>query len=151
MSRVGNRYGLLAEFDSPEQLLMAAEQVHRAGYQHVDAFTPFPVEGLTQRLGIPRTRLPWLVLAGAVAGGLAGYGLQVYVSVWAYPLNVGGRPLHSWPAFLPVTFELAILGAALAAVFGMLFCNGLPRPHHPLFAVPRFARATLDSFFLCVN
>jgi hypothetical protein len=117
----------------------------------VEAYSPYPLDELPEALGLGRTWIGLVVLVGGVLGGAAGYALQVYVSVAAYPLNVGGRPLHSWPAFVPVTFELAILGAAVAAVLGMLFMNGLPQPHHPLFNVPGFARASQDGFFLAVE
>jgi len=144
-------YGLLAEFGSPNELLQAAQETKRRGYRRVDAYSPFPIEGLAESLGMHRTRLPFLVLLGGIIGGLSGYGMQYYASVFSYPLNVGGRPLHSWPAFVPVTFELTILGAALTAVIGMLMLNGLPRPYHPLFGIDAFARATQDRFFLCIE
>lgn len=144
-------YGLLAEFVDTDELIEAARQARAAGYRRIDAFTPFPVEELDDALALPPTRLPWLVLTGGVLGGLAGYGLQYWVSVINYPLNVGGRPLHSWPAFIPVTFETTILGAALAAVLGMLALNGLPMPYHPLFNAPQFGLASRDRFFLCIE
>lgn len=144
-------YGLLAEFENPNDLLVAARQAHEAGYRRMDAYTPFPVEGLAEALGFHRTRLPLLVLLGGLIGCAGGYLLQYYLSAIEYPLNVGGRPLNSWPAFVPVTFELTILVAALAAVFGLLALNGLPMPYHPVFNVPRFALATRDRFFLCIE
>jgi hypothetical protein len=144
-------YGLLAEFPGAESLVEAARRARERGYRCMDAFTPFPVEGLSEALGHPRSLLPWIVLGGAVAGGIAGYGLQLYLTLWHYPLNVGGRPLHSWPAFIPITFELTVLGGALAAVLGMLALNRLPTPHHPLFAVPGFERATQNGFFFCLE
>jgi hypothetical protein len=144
-------YGLLAEFDDPDLLARAARHLRRLGYRRVEAYSPYPLEELPEALGLGRTWIGLVVLVGGMLGGAAGYALQVYVSVVAYPLNVGGRPLHSWPAFVPVTFEMAILGAAAAAVLGMLFMNGLPRPHHPLFNVPDFARASQDGFFLAVE
>ena len=144
-------YGLLAEFDGPKELLEAARRAEREGYQKKDAYTPFPVEGLAEALGFRGSKLPFIVLCGALVGGLAGYLLQYYASVLYYPMNIGGRPLHSWPAFIPVTFELTILGGALAAILGMLALNGLPRPHHPLFNVPRFELASRSHFFLCIE
>ncbi|HUE69726.1 MAG TPA: DUF3341 domain-containing protein [Pirellulaceae bacterium] len=144
-------YGLLAEFEHPEELLAAAAAAHDAGYRRVEAYTPIPLPGLTEALGTVPTQLPRLTLLGGLAGAAAGYALQYWVSVIEYPLNVGGRPLHSWPAFLPIVFELAILGASLTAVLGMLALNGLPRPHHPLFAVPEFRLASRDRFFLCIE
>jgi hypothetical protein len=144
-------YGLIAEFNDPNELVAAARGVTEAGYRHVDAFTPFPIEELSEALGRHSNRLPLIVLIGGLLGGLAGYGLQYYTSVIDYPINVGGRPLHSWVAFIPITFETTVLGAALAAVLGMLALNGLPMPYHPLFNVPRFALASRDRFFLCIE
>lgn len=144
-------YGLLAEFETPAELLAAARRARDAGYRHMDAYTPFPVEGLAEAIGFRRTWLPLIVLIGGIVGCLSGYLLQYWTSVVDYPLNVGGRPLHSWPAFVVVTFELTILFAALAAILGMLALNGLPMPYHPVFNVPRFALATRDRFFLCLE
>jgi hypothetical protein len=143
-------FGLLAEFDQAHVLVEATRRAHEAGYRRLDAYSPFPIEALTEALGLRKTRLPLLVLLGGLLGGMGGYALQVWTAT-TYPFNVGGRPLHSWPAFVPVTFELAILGAALFAVLGMLALNGLPMPYHPAFNVPRFALATRDRFFLCIE
>jgi hypothetical protein len=144
-------YGLMAEFDNPEDLLEAAQRAHAAGYRRMDAYSPFPVEGLSAAIGFHRTHLPLVVLLGGIAGGLGGYLLQYFVSVIDYPLNVGGRPFHSWPAFIPVTFEMTILIATLSAVLGMLALNGLPMPYHPVFNVPRFELASRNLFFLCIE
>lgn len=144
-------YGLLAEFTGPGQVLRAARAAHAAGYRSIEAYTPLPVHGLPQALGQVPTKLPWVTFLGGVLGGLAGYGLQYWTTVIDYPLNVGGRPLNSWPAFLPVTFELTVLGAALFTVFGMLALNGLPMPYHALFNAPEFLRASSDRFFLCIR
>jgi hypothetical protein len=144
-------YGLMAEFDDPETLLTATRQAYKAGYRNMDAYTPFPVEGLSEALGFHRTRLPLVVLIGGIVGCIGGYLLQYYTAVIDYPLNVGGRPLHSWPAFIPITFEMTILVAGLSAVLGMLGLNGLPMPYHPVFNVSRFALATRNRFFLCIE
>lgn len=144
-------YGLAAEFDNPTALVEAARAAHAAGYRRVEAYSPFPVEGLAEALGHHRTSLPLVVLVGGILGCVGGYGLQYWVATIENPWNVGGRPLHSWPMFVPVTFELTILIASLTAVLAMLALNGLPRPHHPLFNVDRFALATRDRFFLAIE
>ena len=144
-------YGLAAEFDSPTALVQAARQAHEAGYRRMDAYSPFPVEGLPEALGFHRTKMPMLILIGGITGALSGFALQYYCAVISYPINVASRPLNSWPSWIPVTFELTVLIASLTAVFGLLALCGLPMPYHPLFHVPRFSRATRDSFFLCIE
>ena len=144
-------YGVLAEFDTPQHLIEAAERTREAGYTHMDAYTPFPVEGLADAIGFHHSKLPAVVLTGGIIGAIGGFALQYWTSVIAYPLNIGGKPLNSWPAFVPITFETTILAAALSAVLGMLALNGLPEPYHPVFNVKRFVFATRDQFFLCIE
>ncbi len=144
-------YGLMAEFDNPEDLLAAAHRAWEKGYRRMDAYTPFPIEGLAQAIGFHHTAVPLIVLIGGIIGCVAGFLMQYYISVIDYPLNIGGRPLNSWPAFVPVTFEMTVLVAALSAVVGVLALNGLPRPYHPVFNVPRFRLATRSEFFLCIE
>ncbi|MEO5930665.1 MAG: DUF3341 domain-containing protein [Candidatus Kapaibacterium sp.] len=144
-------YGLMAEFHSPEALVEAASRARDAGYRCMDAYSPFPVEPLDDIIEKRGPYLPLLVLIGGAVGAIAGYALQYYVSVIYYPLNVGGRPYNSWPSFIPITFETMILFASLTAVFGMLGLNRLPQPYHPVFNVRRFAMASNDRFFLCIE
>jgi hypothetical protein len=144
-------YGLLAEFDNPTDLLLAARKAHDEGYRKMDGYSPFPVEGLAEAIGFERDRMPLVVLVGGLLGCLAGYLMQWWISADSYPINVGGKPYHSWPAFFVVTFEVTILCAGLSALFGMLGLNGLPMPYHPLFHVPRFEFASRDRFFLCIE
>ena len=143
-------YGLMAEFDSPTELVVAARKTYAAGYKKIDAYSPFPVEELAEAIGFRHNGVPAVVLVGGIVGCLSGYLLQWWISVVSYPVNVGGRPYHSAPAFVVVTFEMTILCAVLAAVLGMLALNGLPMPYHPVFNVPRFRVATKDRFFLIV-
>jgi hypothetical protein len=144
-------YGLMAEFDSPTAVVAAARQAHSAGYRRMNAYSPFPIEELSEAIGFHRNSLPLIVLIGGIIGGLAGYLLLYWTSAIEYPINVAGRPLHSWPAFIPITFECTILGAALSAVFGMLALNKLPMPYHPVFNAPRFELASRTHFFLCIE
>ena len=144
-------YGLMAELPTAEDLIEAAHQVHAAGYTKVDAFTPYPIEAVTEALALPRSKVPLIVLLGGLFGGTGGYLLQYWSQVIRYPLNIGGRPLLSWPAFIVPTFECTILGAALSAVIGTIVLNGLPQPYHPVFNVPRFALASRDRFFLVIE
>jgi Alternative complex III, ActD subunit len=147
----GVLYGLMAEFESPTDVVAAARRAYEEGYRKMDAFSPFPIEELSEAIGFHRNRLPLIVLIGGIVGCLGGFALCYWVSVHAYPLNVGGRPLNSWPAFIPVTFETTILVAALFAVFGMLALNGLPQPYHPVFNAPRFELASRNTFFLVIE
>lgn len=144
-------YGLMAEFRSPEALLDAVQRAREAGYRRVEAYSPFPIEGLAEATGMRRNWVPPIVLAGGLAGGLGGYFMQWYSAVISYPINSGGKPPHSWPEFIPVTFELTVLIAALAGVLGMLFLNGLPRLTHPVFNVREFDLASRNRFFLCLR
>lgn len=148
MSRI---WGLLAEFASADDLLAAARRVHAAGFQRAEAYSPFHVDGLAEALGFRRSRVPMFTFAGGLLGGLGGFFLQWYSAVVDYPLNIGGRPLDSWPLFVPVTFEMAVIGGAFAAFLSMLVANGLPRLRHPLFAVPEFDLAMRNRFFLCLR
>ena len=144
-------FGVMGEFSTPESLLAATKKAREAGYKHVEAYTPFPVEGLSEAVAFKWTAVPLIKLMGGVGGGLTGFGLQYWVAAITYPINIGGRPLNSWPAFIPVTFELTVLGASIFAVFGMLALNKLPQPYHPVFNVERFAQASTDKFFLCIE
>jgi hypothetical protein len=144
-------FGVMGEFSTPEDLLAATKKAREAGYKHVEAYTPFPIEGLAEAVGFKWTAVPLLTLMGGVGGGLTGFGLQYWVAAITYPINIGGRPLNSWPAFIPVTFELTVLGASIFAVVSMLALNKLPQPYHPVFNVERFGQASTDKFFLCIE
>jgi hypothetical protein len=144
-------YGLMAEFETPTALVEAATRARAQGYRQMDAFSPFPIEELTEALAIRPTRLPLVVLIGGLLGCIGGFFMQWYSAAVDYPLNIGGRPNNSWPMFIPVTFEMTVLVAGLTVVLAMLALNGLPMPYHPVFNVPRFALATRDRFFLCIE
>jgi hypothetical protein len=143
-------YAMLAEFASAQALLDATQRARIDGYRRIEAYSPFFVEGLAEAIGFRRNRVPLVTLLGGIAGGAGGYFLQWYTAVFDYPINSGGRPLHAWPAFIPATFELTVLGAALAAFFGFLVMNGLPRLYHPVFNAPEFDLASRNRFFLCI-
>ena len=144
-------FGLMAEFAEHDQLLAATRRAYAEGYRRMDAYSPFPIEGLAEALGDEFTAVPLFALAGGILGGLGGYFMEWYAMARLYPLNVGGRPLHSWPNFIPVTFELTILIASVAAFLAVFLLNRLPHPHHPVFNVPEFERASSDRFFLCIE
>ena len=144
-------YGVMAEFDNPSDLVTAARRTYEAGYRRINGYSPYPIEELSEAIGFHHTSLPLIVLIGGVLGGLGGFFMQYWMEVIDYPLNVGGKPYNSWPAFVPITFECTILCAALAAVFGMLALNKLPQPYHPVFNAPNFALATRDRFFLVIE
>ena len=144
-------YGIMAEFDNPSDLVAAARQTHEAGYRRVNGYSPYPIEELTEAIGFTRTTLPLIVLVGGILGGLGGFFMQYWMEVIDYPLNVGGKPFNSWPAFIPITFECTVLVASFAAVLGMLVLNKLPQPYHPVFNAPNFALATRDKFFLVIE
>lgn len=145
-------YGMMAEFVSPDELLHATERAYAEGYRRMDAYTPTPIHGLAEALGVHSTKVPLVVLIGGLTGAVTGYTLQVFMAQWSYAHNTGGKPLYSWPSWIPITFELTVLFASFAAVFGMLLMNGLPRPYHPVFNHAQFAaRASDDRFFLCIE
>src|SRR5713101_3637758 len=144
-------YGVMAQFDSPGTLVAAAKETYAAGYRRINGYSPFPIEELSEAIGFKRTILPLIVLAGGIIGGLGGFFMQYWMEVIDYPINVGGKPFNSWPAFVPITFECTVLCAAFAAVFGMLALNKLPQPYHPVFNAPNFDLATRDSFFLVIE
>ena len=143
--------GLLAEFETAEDLLRATRRAYAAGYRAMDAYSPFPVEGLTDALGWRTNAIPLIGFFGGLTGALTGIGMQYWIHAVALPINVGGRPLDSWPSFVPVTFELAVLFSALSMVAGLFILNGHPEPYHPVFNVLAFGRASRDRFFLCIE
>jgi Alternative complex III, ActD subunit len=143
-------FGISAEFRTHEELVHAAEEAYKWGFRRMDAYAPFPVEGLAEALG-KKNRMPLLILLGGILGGTSAYFMMWFANVISYPINIGGRPLHSWPAFIPITFELTVLGASLTAFFFSLGLSGLPKPYHPMFNLPEFERASQDRFFLCIE
>ena len=145
-------YGVMGEFESADALVSAARRAYADGYRKMDAYSPFPIEALDEAIGIPHTILPWLVFFGGLFGGLAGYGLEYWVSAVNYPIVIGGKPFHSWPNFIPVWFETTVLGASITAVIAMLGLNGLPQPYHPVFNIEAFRdHGQKDKFYLVVE
>jgi hypothetical protein len=144
-------YGIMAEFDNPSDLVAAARQTYAAGYRRINGYSPYPIEELSEAIGFTKTSLPLIVFIGGLIGGLGGFFMQYWMEVIDYPLNVGGKPFNSWPAFIPITFECTVLVAAFSAVLGMLILNKLPQPYHPVFNAPNFALATRDKFFLVIE
>jgi Alternative complex III, ActD subunit len=144
-------YGIMTEFDNPSALVAAARRTYEQGYRRINGYSPYPIEELSEAIGFKRTSLPLIVLIGGILGGLGGFFMQYWMEVIDYPLNVGGKPFNSWPAFIPITFECTVLAASFAAVLGMLVLNKLPQPYHPVFNAPSFALATRDKFFLVIE
>ena len=144
-------FGLMAEFTHEEDFINATRKVRDEGYKKLDAYSPYPIEEIIDILHLHKNKLPLIVLIGGIMGGVGCYFMEYFASVIHYPMNIGGRPLHSWPSFLPPAYEITILGAAIAAVVGMLALNGLPMPYHPVFNVPEFEKASNDGFFLCIE
>jgi hypothetical protein len=151
MTHRSSLHGLMAEFLTADEILTATRLARQAGYREMDAYTPYPVEGLAELLGLRRSKLPSLVLFGGLTGAAIGFFMQYFSMAVDYPMNVAGRPHNSWPVFVPIAFEVLVLVASLAAALGMFYLNGLPRPNHPVFNVPQFARASQDRFFLCIE
>ena len=144
-------YGVIAEFENPSDLVAAARRVYSLGYRRINGYSPYPIEELSEAIGFTHTSLPLIVFIGGLIGGIGGFLMQYYIEVIDYPINVGGKPYNSWPAFIPITFEMTVLVAAFSAVLGMLVLNKLPQPYHPVFNLPNFAMATRDRFFLAIE
>ena len=144
-------YGVMAEFENPTDLVAAAQKVYSLGYRRINGYSPYPIEELSEAIGFTKTSLPLIVFIGGLIGGLSGFFMQYWIEVIDYPINVGGKPTNSWPAFIPITFEMTVLFAAFSAVLGMLILNKLPQPYHPVFNLPNFALATRDRFFLAIE
>ena len=144
-------YGVMAEFENPTDLVAAAQKVYSLGYRRINGYSPYPIEELSEAIGFTKTSLPLIVFIGGLIGGLTGFFMQYWIEVIDYPINVGGKPTNSWPAFIPITFEMTVLFAAFSAVLGMLILNKLPQPYHPVFNLPNFALATRDRFFLAIE
>ena len=144
-------YGVMAEFENPTDLVAAARRVYSLGYRRINGYSPYPIEELSEAIGFTHTSLPLIVFIGGLVGGLSGFFMQYWIEVIDYPLTVGGKPYNSWPAFIPITFEMTVLFAAFSAVLGMLILNKLPQPYHPVFNLPNFALATRDRFFLAIE
>jgi ActD protein len=144
-------YGVMAEFENPTDLVAAARRVYSLGYRRINGYSPYPIEELSEAIGFTHTSLPLIVFLGGLVGGIGGFFMQYWIEVINYPINVGGKPYNSWPAFIPITFEMTVLCAAFSAVLGMLILNKLPQPYHPVFNLPNFALATRDRFFLAVE
>jgi len=144
-------FGLMAEFETPTDLVRACKAAYAEGYRDMDAYSPFPIEAASEAIGFHKSAVPLITLIGGILGGTSGFALQYWINVIAYPLNIGGKPYNSWPAFIVPTFEMTILFAGLVGMFGMFALNGLPRPYHPVFHVEQFSKVTRDRFFLCVE
>ena len=144
-------YGVMAEFESPSDLVAAAHRVYSLGYRRINGYSPYPIEELSEAIGFTKTSLPLIVFIGGIVGGLSGFFMQYWMAAIDYPINVGGKPTNSWPAWIPITFEMTVLFAAFSAVLGMLILNKLPQPYHPVFNLPNFALATRDRFFLAIE
>ena len=144
-------YGVIAEFENADAVIEAARRAYDAGYRKMDAYTPFPVEGLSEALGFRDHYVPWIMFAGGALGGLGGFALLTWTTMVAYPMNIGGRPLFAWPSFIPITFEMTVLVAAISGVVGMFMLNKLPMPYHPVFEAPHFELASSSRFFLCIE